>query len=422
MDTGDTPGQQTASDGRPTQQQQHRSVLVHRQAIRDLLAPLLSCARVEQLPLMDALGRGLAETIFAPMNLPPFDNSQMDGFAVRSEDLTDTKGELRVGAPVPAGADPAPLETGEAVPIMTGAMMPDWADAVVPIEKAVPNVFPDPKVESLVRLPPVTVGNFVRYAGDDIAMGECALAAGTFLGPRQLGLLAALGISQVQVLQNLTVLLITTGDEVLEPGAERSPGKIFDANNTLLESSLREAGITVIRAGIAKDDQTELFRILVHHLPDVDLIISSGGVSRGAYEVVRQTMSGHDVEFCHVALQPGGPQGIGTFGGVPILAFPGNPVSCLISYEMFLRPVLSEMLGSPKSRVSFRAPLSQSLVSPYGRHQVRRGTLLPDGTVQLEGGEGSHLLRALARSNLLVHIPEEISELAMGDEVEVWAI
>lgn len=300
--------------------------------------------------------------------------------------------------------------------------MPDGADTVVPIEKAVPNVFPDPKLESLVLLPATPVGTFVRSAGDDIASGDCALADGTYLGPRQLGLLAALGITRVKVRKRLAALLLTTGDEVLEPGDEWSTGKIYDANNTLLESSLREAGVTVVRAGIIKDEPAELSRLLEHHLPDVDLVISSGGVSRGAYEVVRQTMTDHEVDFFHVSLQPGGPQGIGTFNGVPFLAFPGNPVSCLISFEMFLRPVLSELFSSVEPRISFRAPLSEALTSPRGKHQVRRGTMLPNGTVQLEGGEGSHLLRALSRSNLLIHIPDGIAELARGTEVEVWAI
>jgi molybdopterin molybdotransferase len=133
-------------------------------------------------------------------------------------------------------------------------------------------------------------------------------------------------------------------------------------------------------------------------------------------------MIDHDVEFSHVAIQPGGPQGVGTFEGIPVLAFPGNPVSCFVSFEMFLRPLLSEMFAAPTPRLSFRAPLSHPLTSPPKKHQVRRGVLSADGTIRLEGGEGSHLLGALARSNVLVHIPEGISELGKGSEVEVWAV
>ncbi|MGC0239163.1 gephyrin-like molybdotransferase Glp [Arthrobacter nitrophenolicus] len=418
--TGNSPGPGTTGNSLP--EHEHRSISTHLQAIRDVLFPLLTPPKVEQLPLMAALGRGLAETLYAPIDLPPFTNSQMDGYAVRSQDVAEGRGQLRVAPPVPAGALPSPLTRGTAAPIMTGALLPAGADAVVPIERAVPNLFPPPGSDTTVRLPETAAGTFVRGAGTDIASGECALAAGTVLGPRQLGLLAALGVTEVVVNQKLTVLLATTGDEVLEPGENLAPGKIYDANNTLLESSMLQAGLTVIRAGIVKDEPGALSKLLRSHAAHVDLIVTSGGVSNGAYEPVRQTMVDHDVEFSHVAIQPGGPQGVGTFDGIPILAFPGNPVSCLISFEMFLRPLLSEMFAAPTPRLSLHAPLSHPLTSPTKKHQVRRGVLLPNGTVRLEGGEGSHLLGALARANVLVHIPEGISELAEGSKVEVWAV
>lgn len=417
---GKSPGARTAGKSLPAEE--HRSVFTHGLAVHDTLFPLLTPPKVERLPLREALGRGLAETIYAPINLPPFNNSQMDGFAVRSEDIADGHGELRVAEPVPAGGVPAPLTKGTAAPIMTGAPIPDGADAVVPIERAVPNFFPDPGLETTVRLPPTAAGTFVRNSGSDIAAGECALAAGTFLGPRQLGLLAALGLTEVIVYQKITVLLVTTGDEVLEPGEELTLGKIYDANNTLLESSMLQAGLSVVRAGIVKDKPGDLSKLLRSHTPEVDLIVTSGGVSNGAYEAVRQAMVNQNVEFAHVAMQPGGPQGVGTFDGIPILAFPGNPVSCWISFEMFLRPFLSELFGSPTPRVAFRVPLAHPLMSPPKKHQVRRGILLSNGTVRLEGGESSHLLGALARSNVLVHVPEGISELAEGSQVEVWAV
>jgi molybdopterin molybdotransferase len=397
-------------------------VAEHRQAVRDLLKPLLSAGHTERIPLGDALGRGLAEDITAPLSLPPFANSQMDGFAIRTEDVPDGGAELRVVAPVPAGASPAPLLPGTAAPIMTGAMLPQGADAVVPVERAVPASFPVPGEEAAVRVPPAAAGTYVRAAGSDIEAGERALSAGTFLGPGQLGLIAALGMPDVLVHRALTVLLVTTGDEVVEPGGQLEAGKIYDSNGTLLQSSLRQAGLSVIRAGISTDEPVALRRLLGRHLTEVDLIVTTGGVSKGAYEVVRQAMDGQDVAFQHVAMQPGGPQGIGRFDGVPLLAFPGNPVSCLVSFEMFLRPVLSELFGSPVARTPVRARLGQPLTSPPGKHQVRRGTLLPDGTVRLEGGESSHLVRALAHSNALVHVPEGTSALAEGAEVEVWML
>nr|WP_255770438.1 gephyrin-like molybdotransferase Glp [Pseudarthrobacter sulfonivorans] len=401
---------------------QSRSVARHRAAVAELLAPLLTGGKTETLALRDALGRGLAHDIAAPLSLPPFANSQMDGFAVNSSDLPDDGAELRVVDPVPAGATPAPLERGCAAPIMTGAMIPDGADAVVPVERAIPDSFPAPGVASTVWLPATAAGTFVRAAGSDLAAGEQALAARTFLGPAQLGLLAALGIREVTVHRTVTVLLATTGDEVVEPGTPLPAGKIYDSNGTLLESALRQAGLTVVRTAIASDRPEELQALLRSHAGSVDLIVTTGGVSKGAYEVVRQAMDGQAAEFVHLAMQPGGPQGIGEFDGVPFLGFPGNPVSCLVSFEMFLRPVLSEMFGSPAPRTSLRARLAHGLTSPQHKHQVRRGSFQADGTVRLEGGESSHLMHALAGSNALVHVPAGVSALAEGDEVEVWML
>ena len=401
---------------------QARSVALHRAAVTELLAPLLAQGRTETLALGDALGKGLAHDVPAPLSLPPFANSQMDGFAVTSADLPDGGAELRVVDPVPAGAVPAALDRGTAAPIMTGAMLPAGADAVVPVERAVPDRFPAPGEPNTVWLPATAAGTFVRSAGSDIAVGERALAAGTFLGPAQLGLLAALGIAEVTVRRPLTVLLATTGDEVLEPGQPLPAGKIYDSNGTLLESAMRQAGLAVVRTAIASDRPEELRALLRSHAGAVDLMVTTGGVSKGAYEVVRQAMEGQAAEFLHVAMQPGGPQGIGTFDGVPFLGFPGNPVSCLVSFEMFLRPVLAELFGSPAPRIPVRARLGHSLSSPEHKHHVRRGTLQGDGTVRLEGGESSHLMHALAGSNALVHVPAGVSALAEGDEVEVWML
>jgi molybdopterin molybdotransferase len=401
---------------------QARTVEAHRDTVRELLAHLPGTGRTEELPLLAALGRGLAADIPAPVDLPPFDNSQMDGFAVRSSDIADGGANLTVVAPIPAGATAAALEPGTAAPIMTGAMIPPGADAVVPIERAVPDSFPDPGTAATVRLPATEPGTYVRNAGSDIRSGELALAGGTFLGPGQLGLLAALGITGVSVHRKLKVLLATTGDEVVEPGGPLAPGKIYDANGTLLEAAMSQAGLDVQRAAISTDSPEELAAMLRERAPHVDLIVTTGGVSKGAYEVVRQATADQDVEFLHVAMQPGGPQGIGRFDGVPFIGFPGNPVSCLVSFEIFLRPVLSSLFGAPAPRPAIRARLAGPVESPAGKHQVRRGTLLPDGTVRLEGGAGSHLVHALASSNALIHVPVGTSALAAGAEVEVWTL
>ena len=404
-----------------------RSVAAHLAAVTDLLAPLAAESRAEVVLLPDALGRALVHGILAPLNLPPFANSQMDGYAVRSADIPDGGAELRIMPPIPAGSSPQPLGPGAAAPIMTGAVIPAGADAVVPIEKAVPDHFLPDGDGRVVSLPATAPGTYVRAAGSDIAAGERALAARTCLGPAQLGLLAALGMAEVEVYRAVTVLLVTTGDEVVEPGQALPEGKIYDSNGTLLEAAMTQAGLRVRRAGISTDSPAELQALLRTEGRDTDLIVTTGGVSKGAYEVVRQAMTEQPVDFLHVAMQPGGPQGIGTFDGVPFLGFPGNPVSCLVSFEMFLRPALSALLGAPAPRLPLRARLdlggqARQLTSPGSKHQVRRGNLQPDGTVRLEGGESSHLMHALAGSNVLVHLPEGVTELEAGEEVEVWML
>ncbi|WP_458778984.1 molybdopterin molybdotransferase MoeA [Arthrobacter sp. D3-16] len=401
---------------------QARSVADHAAAVAKLLQHLRAPERAELLPLHQALGRGLVSAVPAPISLPPFANSQMDGYAIRSFDVPDGGAELRLMPPVPAGASPAPLHPGMAVAVMTGAMLPQGADAVVPIERAIPDRFLPHTEQATVRLPPAAPGTYVRAAGSDVEAGRTALAAGTFLGPAQLGLLAALGIPEVTVFKAVTVLLVTTGDEVVEPGQELPAGKIYDSNATLLEAAMKQAGLNVRRTGIVTDNPDRLRTLLRAERDAVDLIVTTGGVSKGAYEVVRQAMQDQPVDFLHVAMQPGGPQGIGTFEGRPFLGFPGNPVSCLVSFEMFLRPALAGLLGAPAPRLPIPARLSQSLTSPEHKHQVRRGTLQPDGTVELQGGESSHLMHALAGSNVLVHVPVGVNALAAGAEVEVWML
>ena len=437
----------------------NRSVAEHQQAVARLLVTgsgylgAGSGARPasEQRFLAGALGRILADDVLAPVDLPPFDNSQMDGYAVHASDLTDgsanrdsdrgsdrgsdgsSDGEvrpgarlsLRVGAPVPAGSAPPELRPGTAVPIMTGAMIPLGTGAVVPIERADPPRFPadGPSSRASVTLPAGTApGSFIRPAGSDIAAGELALAAGTRLGPAQLGLLAACGIGEVAVRTPFRVLLLSTGDEVTEPGRELLPGRIYDANTTLLEAALTDAGAAVTRHRVLADDPDLLREALeAPAAAQAHLILTTGGISQGAYEVVKQALAGSSVEFLSVAMQPGGPQAIGTVGGVPFLGFPGNPVSALVSFEMFLRPALTALTGAPAPRVQLTARLAAAAESPAAKHQVRRG-LYRDGWVELIGGPGSHLLNALAGSNALVHFPPGLQQAAAGEEVTIWLI
>lgn len=390
----------------------------------------------ETLPLAAARGRVLAEDVAAPISLPPFDNSQMDGYAVHLEDLGGGGESLRLGItrPVPAGAVPATLTPGYAAPIMTGAMIPEGAAAVVPIERARPSQFPTAhqyrdRDELTVELPVVDKGLFIRRAGSDLTAGTPALRAGTVLGPAQLGLLAACGLASVAVRPRFLVLLLTTGDEVQEPGGSLMPGRIFDANTTLLEAALEEAGASVRRHSVVGDNPHELRGALESVGQPVNLILSTGGISQGAYEVVRQALTGSTVEFLTVSMQPGGPQAIGTINGVPFLGFPGNPVSALVSFEMFLRPALGTVTGIPGNRICLPARLEEDVKSPEHKHQVRRGSYTDRtgqgegiGSVTLIGGPGSHLLHALAESNALVHFPVGTASVEAGTPVAVWLL
>lgn len=402
-----------------------RTVEAHRNAVEDLLRTWfrMHAPAVDVVPLSAAAGRVLAADVQAPRNLPPFTNSQMDGYAVRSADLAAPDGRVRLAlaAHIPAGSAPSALEPGTAAPVMTGAMLPEGADAVVPVEACLPDRFLPPGTEGTVELPAgVRPGSYVRRAGSDIAAGALALPGGTVLGPLQLGLLAGMGLGRVSVRARAKVLLLTTGDEVREPGEPLGPGQIHDANTTLLRSALEAAGAEVPVSRILADSPEDFRQRLRADLDAVtpDLVLTSGGISKGAYEVVRQALATEAIDFLSVAMQPGGPQGIGTVEGIPFLGFPGNPVSSLVSFEMFLRPALTAVTGGPRPRTEVSARLAAPLESPPGKHQIRRGRYT-DGTVEPVGGPGSHLIHALAASNALIPVPVGTTHLPAGAEVTV---
>lgn len=419
-----------------------RTVAEHQEAVAALLAPVLRTLGSEMLALHSALNRTLSQTVVAPRQLPPFDNSQMDGYAVSTGDLAAGL-PLLVARPIAAGSMPGPLEPGHMAPIMTGAPMPAGADAVVPIEAAEPSSFPEfvggtlPYAEgTTVRLPAdVPPGQFIRTRGSDVEIGQALLPAGTRLGPAQLGLLAGLGIAEVSVLIRPRALLLSTGDELAAPGEVLAPGQIHDANTTMLLVALRQAGWEVETTGIAIDDARAFATDLATRLTGTTrsnvtgsaphLVLSSGGISQGAFEVVKLALAAHGVEFGSVAMQPGGPQGAGLLAlpgaaAVPMLAFPGNPVSSYISWEMFLRPVCCAQLGLPARR-QLSLPLASGLGAPAGREQYRRATA-DAFSVSLTGGESSHLLGALAQSNALIRIPASTTVVAPGEMVDVILI
>jgi molybdopterin molybdotransferase len=381
-----------------------------------VVAGLIAAPAPRSMPLAEALGRVLAGDVVAPLPLPGFDNSAMDGYAVRAADVAAAPVSLPVAEDIPAGrTDVPPLEPGTVHRIMTGALLPAGADAVVPVESTDGGT-------TTVRIDAgVAVGTHIRRAGEDIAQGEPALPAGTVLGAAQLALLAALGLPAVSVGPPLRVLVLSTGSELVEPGGPLQLGQIYESNGVMLAAAVQAAGAVAERLHFVADDVDAFHAVLEPRLPDADLLITSGGVSAGAYEVVKDALAGH-IEFVKVAMQPGMPQGAGTFAGVPVVTMPGNPVSSMVSFEVFVRPALRAAMGYPDTgRPVVRARLAEDVRSIPGRRQFRRGRLdRAAGTVAMVGGAGSHLLRWLAAANCLVDLREDVVDVPAGTEVDVW--
>ncbi|MFS0729376.1 gephyrin-like molybdotransferase Glp [Curtobacterium sp. 1P10AnD] len=365
--------------------------------------------------------RRLAGRVVAPVALPAFDNSQMDGFAVRAADAGRT---VAVGEPIPAGRAPAPLAPDTAAPIMTGARIPDGADAVFPVERTDIGAFPAALALHSVHVPDdVAEGAFVRTAGSDLPRGGVVAEAGAFVTPALLGALAAAGVERVDVVRPVRVLVVSTGSELV--GVDVHGAGIGDANGVALTAALAEVGADA-RTVVVPDDETAFLAGVTGAVGDwADLVLTTGGISAGAYEVVRQALEPRGLEVTPVAMQPGGPQALGTvsFGdrAVPVVAFPGNPVSALVSFEVFLRPVLAPLVGLPADRPVQVLPAAEAAVSPEGKHQVRRGRV-EDGRVHLVGGPSSHLLAHYAAATHLVHVPVGTAAVEPGDLLTVWSL
>ncbi len=397
------------------------SVDAHLERILADIAPLPDY----QQPLMEALDLALAEDVHAPIRLPSFDNSGMDGYAVCRRDVVTASAETPVHLPVVGeiGAGQAQLlamSPGTAVKIMTGAPVPTGADSVVPYEwtdRGVAQVRID-------RAP--TEGQHVRRAGEDVAEGDLLVEHGTVLGPRHLGLLASVGRATVRSRPRPRVVILSTGSELREPGTSLGHDSIYDGNSFLLAASARRAGAIAYRVGIVPDEPRAFLDALHDQLVRADLVVTSGGVSQGDFDVVKEALAPLGTFwFGGVAMQPGKPQGFGVVGedNTPVFTLPGNPVSAYISFETFVLPAIRKLMGkTPLSRPTTRARLTHGISSPEGRRQFVRGEYVVDRggpSVSPVGGHGSHLIGDLASANALIVVPEDVTSVTAGEQVQV---
>ena len=379
-------------------------------------------------PLMETLGLAAAEDVVSAIPLPSFDNSAMDGYAVRHADVATASEETPVHLPVVGeiGAGQAQLlalSPGTAAKIMTGAPVPTGSDCVVPYE------WTDRGVAQVRITRAAEAGQHVRLAGEDVSAGDLLIEEGTVLGPRHLGLLASVGRATVRSRPRPRVVILSTGSELREPGTELGPDSIYDGNSWLLAASARRAGAIAYRVGIVPDEPRAFLDALGDQLVRADLVVTSGGVSQGDFDVVKEALRPlGSVWFGPVAMQPGKPQGFGVVGEdrVPIFTLPGNPVSSYISFELFVLPALRKLMGkAPYSRPETRARLTHGVSSPPGRRQFLRGSFehgRGGPTVSPVGGAGSHLIGGLADSNALVVVPEDTTSLPAGEMVRVLAL
>lgn len=392
----------------------------HARFVRSLLSGL-GARPTERVALADALARITASPVESPIDLPPFRNSQMDGFAVRAADTADAPVELPVAGEVAATAVlPAPLAPGTAVRVMTGAQVPEGADAVVPVEDTEAggdggNGHGHGRVRILRSR---RAGEYVREAGSDLAAGADVLPAGLRLAPRHLAAAAASGLTELLVRERVRVAVVSTGSELVPPGEGLDPGEIPDANGVALVAAVRAAGAVVVHEARVRDEVDRLRAELDAAFDaGAELVLTSGGVSMGAYEVVRELLEPLGGWVGTVAMQPGGPQATAAYRGVPVIGFPGNPVSAQLSFELFVAPTLRAIAGLPPA-ASARLELAAPLVSVAGKRQFLRGRRTDDNRVEVVGGPGSHLVAALAASDVLIVVPEDIETLDAGALVD----
>lgn len=372
-------------------------------------------AGIERVPLRQSLGRTLAEDVAAPIDVPGYDNSAVDGYAVRFDDLDPARPTtLRCVDRIAAGHDPAgALVPGIAARIFTGAILPDGADVVIMQEDC------ERDGERVVIRPGIKRGANTRRAGEDVAHGSVVLAAGRRLGPADLGLLAALGCVEVPVRRKLTVALLSTGDEVREPGEPLRRGQVHDANRYILAGLLERLGVDVSDRGIVRDDPARLNDALQRAAAESDLIITSGGVSTGEEDHVRTAIANHgSLYFWRLAIKPGRPVAMGQIGATPLAGLPGNPVAALLTFALVARPMIDALSAStPSIARRFTVTSDFAYKKKAGRREYVRASL--EGTrVRRFPKEGAGMLTSLTETDGLVELPEEMTRLEPGATVD----
>jgi len=395
----------------------------HLERILALVAP----TRARRAPLEEAHGCVLAADVRATIALPSFDNSAMDGYAVRAADVADATEDtpvvLPVDADIPAGpGTPAALPAGAAARIMTGAPLPRGADSVVQLE------WTDGGRESVAVRRPPRRGQHIRRAGEDVSPGSLVLAAGSVIGSAQIGLLAAVNVARPPVHPRPRVAVLSTGTELVEVGSPLHDGQIVDSNSHGIAAAARESGAHVRRLTGVPDEPDAFAKAFYGILSQVDAVVTTGGVSVGAYDVVKEVLTGAgSIRFDQVAMKPGRPQGFGLVEGVPVFTLPGNPVSALVSFDLFVRPALQRMRGLPAAGLPLvEVTLAEPLRSSAGTRGYVRVALTglgpgglpgPDTLARPAGGQGSHQLTSLAAAGALAIVPEEVVEVPAGSRV-----
>lgn len=389
----------------------------------------------ESCPVECAIHRVLAETLTSPLALPPFNNSSMDGYAVRSSEVNSASLNSPVSLPVsldiPAGfTQQGILAKGTAARILTGAPIPEGADTVIPIEDT--DQYKNPQTAPLQNtvsfFKPAKPGDNLRLAGEDVQLGQVVLEKGKRLLPQDVGLLVSLGIREVQVTPKARIALFSSGDELLLPDQPMSPGKIYDANTYVLTNLFKDAGAEIIQLGIAKDNPESVKNTLDQVLQNPpDLIIGSAGVSVGAFDYVREVIEANgSLSFWRVNIRPGKPVAFGDYRDIPFIGLPGNPVSAFIGAMVFVLPIIRKLHGLPPfARHIIQAKLEDPLKSSDGRESFYRGVIRKEDDIykaRLTGHQGSGNLFSLVQANALLIVPAGVTHIPAGETITAWSL